>query len=310
MRISLFKKFRNILWLEFFFIFIGFAFLHGQEEKTQEFSFIVAADMREFASPEYQTSKYFLGVCEAILEKGKGAFMVSPGDIDPPWYVRNTISKVLGKNYLWYPVIGNHEVETEKDMIYLRNYIPGLPHIVNMGPKGCSQTMYSFDYGSAHFVVINEYYDGRSDIGTDGDIVEATYNWLINDLNENKKKYIFVFGHEPGFPLPDMKTGRLRHKNSSLNKYPMHRDKFWELMKKKGVVAYICGHTHSTSIKKIKGVVQLDAGHSRGSGDTGTPSTFVKILVKKEDCRYEIYRNEGENGAYILESSGSFFRFK
>ncbi|RKY52589.1 MAG: hypothetical protein DRP89_07455 [Candidatus Neomarinimicrobiota bacterium] len=309
-RIFLLRKFKTILGLGFFSLFLLFGSLHAQEQKDQEFSFIVTADMREFAGPEYQNPKYFLGVCEAIRERGKGAFMISPGDIDPPWYVRTTISKVLGKDYLWYPVVGNHEVETEKDMAYLRKYITGLPYIVNRGPKGCSETMYSFNYGNAHFVVINEYCDGRSDIGTDGDIVDATYSWLVKDLNKNKKKYIFVFGHEPGFPFPDMDSGRLRHKTNSLNKYSGNRDRFWKLMRERGVVAYICGHTHATSIKKIRGVVQLDAGHSRGYGDTGAPSTFVKILVKKTDCRYEIYRNEGKDGSYILRSSGSFFLLK
>ncbi len=306
MRIFLLKKFKKISWLGFLPLFLVSGILPAQGQKNQGFSFIVTADMREYAGPEYQSPKYFLGVCEAIHERGEGAFMVSPGDIDPPWYVRATISKVLGKDYLWYPVVGNHEAETKEDMAYIRKYITGLPYIVNRGPKGCKETMYSFNYGNAHFVVINEYYNGHSDVGTDGDIVDATYNWLVKDLDKNTKKYIFVFGHEPGFSLPDMDSGRVRHKTNSLNKYSGHRDRFWKLMKERGVIAYVCGHMHNTSVKKIKGVVQLDAGHSRGSGDTGAPSTFVKIIVKKADCRYEIYRNEGKGGSYILKCSGSF----
>ena len=85
-------------------------------QKDVVFSFIVTSDMREFAGPEYQTSDYFLGTCEAILKVGKGAFMVSPGDIDPPQHVYATISKVLGKDYPWYPVVGNHEAETPEEI--------------------------------------------------------------------------------------------------------------------------------------------------------------------------------------------------
>jgi hypothetical protein len=47
-----------------------------------------------------------------------------------------------------------------------------LPSIVNAGPPGCEETTYSFDYGDAHFVVLNEYYNGTSDRGTDGDAAD------------------------------------------------------------------------------------------------------------------------------------------
>ncbi|MBD3854518.1 MAG: hypothetical protein IFJ96_07020, partial [Acidobacteria bacterium] len=47
--------------------------------------FIVAADMRNFATDGEQ-SKNFSGACEAVKEVGAGAFMISPGDLDvhPP----------------------------------------------------------------------------------------------------------------------------------------------------------------------------------------------------------------------------------
>jgi len=77
---------------------------------TPVFSFDVTADMREFANAEHLTQEYFKGVCLAILKTGKGAFMVSPGDIDPPDCVYNVVNTVLGPNYPWYPVVGNHEL--------------------------------------------------------------------------------------------------------------------------------------------------------------------------------------------------------
>ena len=91
-------------------------------ERDAVFSFIVTADMRWFAGSEYQSSQYFLGTCEAIREFGKGSFMISPGDIDPPQHVFDTIKKILGEDYLWYPVVGNHEAETPEDMSWLRDW--------------------------------------------------------------------------------------------------------------------------------------------------------------------------------------------
>jgi predicted phosphodiesterase len=276
---------------------------------AQEFSFFITADMRQYAGPEFQSSKYFLGVCEAIKMEGKGAFMVSTGDIDPPWFVRQTITSVLGENYIWYPVLGNHETETSEDMAYLREYNRDgntLPYIVNKGPAGAVETMYSFDYGDAHFVVVNQYYNGVADMVLDGDTSPATYEWLAADLKASDKKYKFVFGHEPAYVLPDMKTGRLRHENNSLNKYPENRDRFWNLLKENRVVAYVCGHTHNTSIYKFEGVYQIDAGHSRGIGDQAVPSTFVKITVGKEECIYRFFRDDTKGGAYSIVLSGKF----
>jgi hypothetical protein len=264
--------------------------------------------MREYAGLQYQDSTYFLGTCEAIRDAGKGAFMISPGDIDPPGRAHQAITEVLGEDYLWYPVVGNHEAETEEDMAYLREYNKGgdeLPCIVNKGPEGCTETMYSFDYAETHFVILNEYFDGTSDVGTDGNIVDATYDWLVKDLDVHRKKYTFVFGHEPAFPTPDMDSGRVRHRDDSLNKYLQNRDRFWELLRDRSAVAYVCGHSHNASITTIDGVAQIDAGHCKGLGDTGAPSTFVKISVQDKGCYYEFYRDDGQGGSYKLRYSGS-----
>jgi hypothetical protein len=164
-------------------------------------------------------------------------------------------------------VVGNHELDDNSNMPFLRNINKmgtTLPNIVNNGPPGCIETTYSFDWGDNHFVVLNQYYDGQSDIGTDGDIVPELLEWLENDLSNNKKSYTFVFGHEPLIAIPDMDNGRLRHQDDSLNKYPISSFRFHQLLKKYNVMAYFCGHTHNASIAKINGIWQIDVGHARG----------------------------------------------
>ena len=53
-------------------LFFLFTFLSGsitaQEQKAakEEFSFIVAADMRQYAGPEYQSRDYVRGAAEAV----------------------------------------------------------------------------------------------------------------------------------------------------------------------------------------------------------------------------------------------------
>jgi len=172
-------------------------------------------------------------------------------------------------------------------MLWLRSFNANgaaLPNVVRAGPPGCEETTYNFDYGNAHFVVLNEYYDGGSDRVTDGDITDALHGWLIQDLVASAKPVVLVFGHEPAFPQPDDDTGRLRQQNDSLNAHPQNRDRFWQTLKTHDVTAYICGHTHNYSAVRLRsdgsidpsgtgGVWQIDSGHARGTGDTSSPRT-------------------------------------
>lgn len=272
-----------------------------RKDDDAEFSFIVTADMREFAGPDYQTSEFFRGTVEAIKKYGEGAFMVSPGDIDPPWHVRSTLDDVLGKDYKWYPVMGNHEQETPEDMEWLREWGKNNKEfLLRTGPKNAEETFYSFDYKNTHFVAINVYYDGESDIATKGDISDPVYNWLAADLAATDKQFIFVFGHEPIISVMDYHSGRMRHKGDNLDRIPENANRFVELLRKHNVTAYLCGHTHNFSYANFNGVWQVDSGHSRGKGDIGAPSTFIKMLVGQSSVWFEVYRDDANGGEYNL----------
>ncbi len=272
---------------------------NSHQLNAKPFSFALSADMRDCAgSGNFDNSQYFKGVCEAIVKAGAGAFMIIPGDVDPQQEtVQWTIEQYIGKSYPWYLAVGNHEAETPADMKWLRGYNKNgnsLPSIVNSGPQGCKETTYSFDYENTHFVIINEYYDGQNDAGTDGDIVDALYEWLAADLAMTKKQHIFVIGHEPAFPQPDVDNGRERHVGDSLDEHPANRDRFWKLLSDRGVVAFICGHTHNHSAVNIDGVWQIDVGHARGKADTGAPSTFLIVQIagdKRKDIKFIAYRD-------------------
>jgi hypothetical protein len=267
------------------------------------FHFDLTADMREYTPPKHAGPEYFAGVCAAIRELGPGAFMIIPGDLDPPAAVRATLDAVLGPEYVMYPVVGNHELHRPEDMVYLREYNRGgetLPGVVRSGPPGAEETCYSFDYRDAHFVVINQYYDGSSDTATDGDVVPALFEWLAADLAATDKPYVFVAGHEPAVAVPDLDNGRVRHRGDSLDKYEQNNHRFWSLLRTHDVVAYFCGHTHNASATKINGVWQIDCGHARGMGDPGAKSTFVKVYVERDGvhCAFHRYNGEGYELAY------------
>ena len=261
------------------------------------FSFAVAVDQREFAGQgRYDSPRYFRGAAEAIKNVGGAALVISPGDIDPPSGIKWTLDQVLSSGVQWYPAVGNHEAETPEDMEWLRGYDwdangPGLPpNVVRIGPAGCPDTTYSFDYANVHFAVLNEYCDTGGDTATDGDIPDHLYDWLATDLAETSQQHLFVIGHEPAFPQPDEDNGRLRHVGDSLDVHPEHRDRFWNLLRERGVRAYIAGHTHNYSAVQIDGVWQIDGGHARGDGDLGAPSTIVMVRVDGGSVSFDSYR--------------------
>lgn len=261
-----------------------------------ELVFIVAADMRNFAA-DGEWSKNFSGACEAVARVGPGSFMISPGDldVDPPSAVRAMIDKVLGEDYPWYPVLGNHDPESPSSMEYLREYSMSVPNVVNRGPEGCEATTYSFDWGNTHFVVLNQYYDGINDWGLKGAVVPELLEWLEADLEATTKKHIFVFGHEPLVAMPDMDNGRIRHQGDSLDEDPENAVAFHQVLLKYGVDAYICGHTHNTSYAKINGLWQLDAGHARGlEEDSYADQMYAAIGRAIEEGRQ---RGEGEGSS-------------
>ncbi len=270
------------------------------------FSFLVTSDMSYTNSPDYvEYPNFFKGLLEYAADFGPGDFMVSPGDVVPAADTRWTIDQVLGEDYLWFPIPGNHDFGPA-DLTFLQQYDldpngPSEPNIVQWGPEPCPRTTYSFDYQNAHFAALNVYCNADGPGGIDGSISDILYEWLAADLAATTREHIFVFGHEPAFPQPDAQTGDLRHAYESLDQYPQARDQFWDLLQSHQVVAYIHGHTHSFSAVQIEGVWQLDAGHSMGTRAAPSPGTFLIITISGESVWLRVYRGEdGPGFGYLL----------
>jgi len=250
----------------------------GCSKKASYFRFTLTGDPRA-GLPEWRHS---LEQIKANAEaEGPFAFHITAGDYwddDPPSSVAQfyaVMQEVLGKDVKWYPGVGNHELKKgNNDLQWLQQYYDKhLSGGVNPGPKGCEKTMYSWDYGTAHFVQLDMYYDGRR-YDKDGTFNDHLYDWLVEDLNKNTKPVVFVIYHEPTYP-----KGRGGKRSS-----PHGWRRFMKLLNDKKVVAGLCAHTHTYARYQVKGDWQpftweLDAGNAGRTSHGDKHQSFVAVTV-------------------------------
>jgi len=201
-------------------------------------------------------------------------------------------NRVAGGGPLFHVVPGDYDLtaQTDEDIANISDvktwhYAPG-----NHDPEQNTATHWSMDVENVHFVFLNEYLTG------DGRVGDSDYNWLVNDLNANTKPAVFVIGHEPAFP-------ENRHVGDSLDALPAERDRFWNLLNERKVLAYICGHTHvySTYSDSAGPTIQIDLGNAGNPSITGNPQTFVifDVTDQKADAYvYDGFQNESYNGGF------------
>ena len=237
---------------------------------------------------------------------GPGQFIITVGDSDPLAITQSQIEAAFGKGFTWYPVVGNHELDTEADRAFiLRYYHEHLEGTVKPGPAGTCELTYSFDAGPVHLAVVNQYWDGNPTAGAcfarDGDVVPPLSAWLAEDLSAARQPHKLVFGHEPAYPRPDAQYGDWRHVGDSLDQYPQRRDAFWQVLERHAVQTYIHGHVHRYSKFRPPGsqVWQIDAGQARGCGPY---DTFLIVKGDESELTIDVYRSLDQPKYTLLET--------
>ena len=120
------------------------------------------------------------------------------------------------------PALGNHEVENP-DM-YLKSF--ALPQ---NGPEGLKERHYSFDYGNAHFAVLDS-----NLMGSEGQLSEAGIAWLESDLQNSEKDWKFVMFHHPPYGVDSRDPGQAN----------MIKEKWVPVMERNSVDIVFVGHQH------------------------------------------------------------------
>jgi|GEM_PF-843841 len=158
------------------------------------------------------------------------------------------------------------------------------------GPEGYSEETYSFNYANSHFVVLNSEKPKEHIIGKD------QRDWLETDLANNKKDNIFVFFHEPAYPV----SSKI---DSSLDANKTDRDILWDILKNNHITAVFSGHEHIMSRKNIGGLYQFVIGNT-DSFDHDLPKPGVTeysyqgqhyaiVTVKGKEITVNVYKIDG-----------------
>lgn len=215
-----------------------------------DFKFAVIGDTRDDSSNGINVK-----IMKAILEKikqEKADFIIVTGDMitgsTKTSVHRSRLKKWKGiiERYgvPFYAVVGNHEIESELS----QDIVKSIFEMPENGPSNLKELVYSFDHKNAHFVMLDtEIFNNFHVIGNE------QLKWLKEDLEKNQRKIIFIFGHDPAYPV-------YSHIGSSLDKDPAQRNELWAMLKKYNVGAYICGHEHLFNRGIHDGVYQVITG--------------------------------------------------
>ena len=265
---------------------------------VESFAFIVTTDWHTSDSnPNIdiaaKVEKIANWVNNPTTEMPAPEFMVITGDFPNLSQTEGIIDDKLGSDFLWYPVIGNHEISDNiNNFNTIRDTtVPSLPNIVNYGPTGSVNTNYSWDYGNSHFIAINPFWDGASNDHTSGgDIPAALNSWIGSDLAANGESHNFVFIHTPAYPAH-------RHVGEDLDANPANRDAFVATLNTYDVESIFAGHTHYYEHDvapeyPLGSVHQITNGSLRNGG---VPVTFTYVLVEGSKTTYKVYSWNGSD---------------
>ena len=180
----------------------------------------------------------------AAYAKSEGitpAFSICSGDITATsndyqtwkiWY-DDIASNDWASNHTIQMAFGNHERHSDASGTHLKAYYP-----YNVKPDG--HFYHSFDYGAAHFIMLDPYNSG-ADWGPNFTVDQLT--WLENDLATHQAaKFTVISMHPPPIYYYGLKTEIAR------------------LSELYSIDLILCGHYHDYDVKTFNGTTQIIAG--------------------------------------------------
>lgn len=273
--------------------------LEGGNDTEQGFSFIYMGDSQ--ADPETgDYSSWGKMLAQAAADKSKPAFVMIGGDLvndgssQEEWDSFLAAGDPVLKKLPLYPAMGNH------DNTALYKTIFELPE---NGPEGRQEAFYSFDYGNAHFTVMDSNAMGAAN--------REDLEWLEKDLAKTDKTYKIVMFHHPAYPAVDIPKDNQRAETI--------RNNFVPVMEKAGVNLVLSGHQHvymrtwplKNGQRSTDGIVYL-MGYSGGKQYSPASYDYVACSIGGEPVysiitvdRQGITIKTMDRSGKVLDSTGA-----
>ena len=210
--------------------------------KPERFTFIVFGDNRpnrpELAQPG--TFKIILRDIDSL----NPAFAINTGDS-----VYGASGNTLREQYKDYQETIGSLLKTKVHLALGNHEILGSRSNQEFFAKELGNLYYSFDYGDAHFIVLDSEY-----VGETGRIAGKQLEWLKEDLEKSRTaQYKFVFFHRPMYPVDG-------HIGKCLDQYPKERDALHKLFVQYRIAAVFAGHEHLFDYQFKNGVRYIITG--------------------------------------------------
>ncbi|MBW8348511.1 metallophosphoesterase [Bacillus sp. IITD106] len=256
------------------------SFTVESKKSNDQFSFIIMGDTQ---APPNQTEKGF-ALFTKIFTKAKrenqdAAFiihvgdMVDDGNLYSHWaaFFESIKHKHLAPSTPIIPVVGNHEntgngVETFKKIFKMPNN----------GPMNFKGTVYSFDYGNAHFAILNT--------ETTESGLQEQAEWLKKDMTETTKMWKIVVYHRSPYNA-NTEAGSERVKEA-----------WTKVFDELNIDLAISGHDHSyvrtfplkDGMINEKGTTYIIAGLTGHKFYGATPQSYMDVCF---DEKIQVYLN-------------------
>jgi len=254
------------------------SFYAAQKRSSKKLKFIAYGDTRSYPAVHNKIAGSIVSTYTA--DPGFQTFVLSVGDIvtfgadesnwDEELFGPKDINtrQMIG-NLPFLSCIGNHEMYTrdyaavDTNLTLFKKYFP-YPFV--------GGTYWSFDYGPAHFVIVDQY-------SQDFDIKELA--WIKKDLASSRKKWKFVCFHQPGWSVVPDET---HPNNEDVQEF------IQPLLEKYNVAAVFAGHVHVYSRALVNGVHHITTGGGGAplyEGDSDSPNIITAKSVYHY-CKIEI----------------------
>lgn len=219
----------------------------NSENSTKEFQFLYFSDTQ--ADPEAGSYEEWGRLFHQGLQSGNPEFALLGGDLvndgrDKEEWAK--FSRETGHAIPLYPAAGNHDAAASKKELF---------QLPENGPVEFVETIYSFNYENAHFVVLDSNAMGNPDLA------DRLGKWLKSDLeNAVNADWKIVMFHHPMYPALDIPKDQARAE--TMQQY------YLPILEEAGVDLILCGHQHSytrtypmkkgeISTREEGGIVQL-----------------------------------------------------